>query len=713
MAKQDLVVKLLLDSGAFGNDLRMAEKKAQDFKNNLQGAGKSAGEFSKAIGLSTGALGKLGGILGGAGVVIGGIEAFKSVMESTHTTAKEFQSTISGFQGVLNTFQSSIARFDFSAFSGGISSIIDQFKAFKSAKDSAMEVSKSNVAYNILSKGYNADINRFEVYYNQAQTKEDKIKARDEAQQVLDLWNKRLTNYRKQVNIAIQQELLAGTALSDAEFKRFQKDVTPEFVDEQINLWSEKQLDQNQRISEKKQYEKFNKELTRLNNEINSYSKGGSVSAPQTYFDNLKKRDELVKDNLGLIIRNKLFEIPQDVINSIQSQIVELDNFQNEVSSASNKVEGWNKSIAEDEKKTEPLEGSISKLQEKIKEQQKVVNEQTIAGTKEWEDAVAVLYQYQKELENIQEQYKKLDPNYISDVKLDAEAGSLECLQEQIKIQKNIVDKTQAGTKEWEDAVAVLYKYEAELKAIQKLMDDNDPNKKEPSLTYTGTIANLQELIAIKSTERDNLEVGSKAWMDATEVLKSYNVELKCLLDYQAELEGSNVVDRFENLNVALSSTNSLLNGVSGLLNTIDSESAKMASNVIGVFSSITDGIMNFIQVQQAAAAATGVSSAAAMPFPYNLAAIASVMGTVLSVFANIKSMVSGKFAEGGIVGGTSFTGDKLFAMVNSGEMILNKRQQNNLANMLGNGGQVEFVISGDSLVGVLNNKHNKRNLTR
>jgi hypothetical protein len=45
--------------------------------------------------------------------------------------------------------------------------------------------------------------------------------------------------------------------------------------------------------------------------------------------------------------------------------------------------------------------------------------------------------------------------------------------------------------------------------------------------------------------------------------------------------------------------------------------------------------------------------------------------------------------------------------------MILNKRQQNNLANMLGGGGQVEFVISGDNLVGVLNNRNNKRNLTR
>jgi hypothetical protein len=109
------------------------------------------------------------------------------------------------------------------------------------------------------------------------------------------------------------------------------------------------------------------------------------------------------------------------------------------------------------------------------------------------------------------------------------------------------------------------------------------------------------------------------------------------------------------------------------------------------------------------------LGQAAALPFPANIAAIATVMGTLISVISQITqiSKSAGKFAEGGIVGGTSYSGDKLFAMVNSGEMILNKRQQGNLANMIGGGSQVEFHISGDSLVGVLNNKRNKTNLTR
>lgn len=44
------------------------------------------------------------------------------------------------------------------------------------------------------------------------------------------------------------------------------------------------------------------------------------------------------------------------------------------------------------------------------------------------------------------------------------------------------------------------------------------------------------------------------------------------------------------------------------------------------------------------------------------------------------------KYATGGIVPGTSFTGDKVPALLNSGEMILNGSQQSNLFHMLNSG---------------------------
>ncbi len=80
-------------------------------------------------------------------------------------------------------------------------------------------------------------------------------------------------------------------------------------------------------------------------------------------------------------------------------------------------------------------------------------------------------------------------------------------------------------------------------------------------------------------------------------------------------------------------------------------------------------------------AVAGAVAAGAAIPFPYNLIAIAAGVAAVIAALASV-----GSFATGGIVGGNSPTGDKLFARVNSGEMILNKRQQQRLLCIL-NGG--------------------------
>lgn len=91
-----------------------------------------------------------------------------------------------------------------------------------------------------------------------------------------------------------------------------------------------------------------------------------------------------------------------------------------------------------------------------------------------------------------------------------------------------------------------------------------------------------------------------------------------------------------------------------------------------------------------AKAISAGMASAAAVPFPANIPAIISVVaqigaivGTVASTISQAKRIIgsadAGKFAGGGVVGGTSYEGDKLTAHVNSGELILNREQQGQL----------------------------------
>ncbi len=90
------------------------------------------------------------------------------------------------------------------------------------------------------------------------------------------------------------------------------------------------------------------------------------------------------------------------------------------------------------------------------------------------------------------------------------------------------------------------------------------------------------------------------------------------------------------------------------------------------------------------------------------LAVSAVALAGILGIVASAKSAFAGSFAEGGIVGGSSYTGDRLWARVNSGEMILNQQQQ---ASLLNQGGQVRFVIEGSQLKGVLENYETIQNL--
>lgn len=114
------------------------------------------------------------------------------------------------------------------------------------------------------------------------------------------------------------------------------------------------------------------------------------------------------------------------------------------------------------------------------------------------------------------------------------------------------------------------------------------------------------------------------------------------------------------------------------------------------------------IAAKSGEAIAGATASGAKIPFPYNLIAIAAGVAAVIGALASI-----GKYANGGIVGGNNYSGDKQLARVNSGEMVLNRAQQGTLWNILngkgGLGGNVQFKIRGTDLIGVMNNEMSRR----
>ena len=121
--------------------------------------------------------------------------------------------------------------------------------------------------------------------------------------------------------------------------------------------------------------------------------------------------------------------------------------------------------------------------------------------------------------------------------------------------------------------------------------------------------------------------------------------------------------------------------------------------------------ILKLIGAKQGEAIASGTASASALPFPANIGAIASIVATIMSTFAQIGSIV-GAFADGGIVGG-SLHGDKVLARLNGGEMVLNKTQQSKLFHSIESGrfgsdntapSTITWKIKGSDLYGTLHN---------
>ena len=150
------------------------------------------------------------------------------------------------------------------------------------------------------------------------------------------------------------------------------------------------------------------------------------------------------------------------------------------------------------------------------------------------------------------------------------------------------------------------------------------------------------------------------------------------------------------------------LGGVADMLGIITGATDDSASAWLNYASKVINAIGSMLPALQALGIGNATSQSAAAG-PFGWVQIPVAVAAVASAF-----MSAPKFANGGIVPGTSYSGDKVMSYLNSGEMVLNAGQQARLFAMLNGassagGGAVEFEIRGDKLVGVLNNYNRRR----
>lgn len=138
-------------------------------------------------------------------------------------------------------------------------------------------------------------------------------------------------------------------------------------------------------------------------------------------------------------------------------------------------------------------------------------------------------------------------------------------------------------------------------------------------------------------------------------------------------------------------------------------ESANTATKIANNTAEETSNL-GVIATESGASIAKATSSGAGLPFPANIAAIAAGIAAVVAALSMISS-----FADGGILGGPTTSGDRTLFYGNKGEMILNNRQQAHLFGLLSGGPrgvasqpsgnqEIELRVRGKNLVGVLKN---------
>lgn len=270
-----------------------------------------------------------------------------------------------------------------------------------------------------------------------------------------------------------------------------------------------------------------------------------------------------------------------------------------------------------------------------------------------------------------------------------------------------------------EAKIAAFKAQNAELEKMRILQDDNDASRQnmlaqleyandlyrqgdeyfKRSLEKQNKIANLNkgaggnaagkkgiQMPVVVSQVGYDTELGKKVleWMNGKEVP---------VIKAEIEIEGEDIDEEdlsgkcgehlkdIENMNSALSSTGEIFGSLGGVMASFGDDMGAWMMQSLG-------NVANMIVQLQSLATANGVASASKLPFPANIAGIATVVATIASIFSSLP-----KFADGGIVGGSSYFGDKLLARVNSGEAVLTQSQQARALSLM-NGSNVR--VSGD-----------------
>lgn len=348
-------------------------------------------------------------------------------------------------------------------------------------------------------------------------------------------------------------------------------------------------------------------------------------------------------------------------------------------------------------------EGSLTALSNKVNEIQTQLNN-TDPHSDRFQELVQKLIEAKEELVEIQNIFDEIGKEAEKPFTLvPPETGNtIKSLTDEVNRIKSALEETEPGTAAWDYLATALTNWEKALDDIS-LKYDMIGGKVDEIANMSGMISNLSSINSSVSSIGSSVETLNEGWDESKSAIENITSQIGAVF---------NIIQSVVSIIQIVQTICEAINTLETINAAIQTEKAAATASEIGPQTTLVA-----LKEQEAVAnvvSGGGQVAESASKIPYvgwaiGLAAVAAF----IALIATAKSSAS--FAKGGIVPGTSFSGDNVSAQLNSGEMVLTQTQQKNLFNLLdggagasGSGGKVEFVIKGQELKGVLNNYDKK-----
>lgn len=638
----DIITRLVMKSDAFDANLKRAKGSVNSFQSDISSMAKTAG---------AGVL-KFAGTLG---IAVGAGEALMKTIKSSQTTGDAFTKRMDEAKAGVDSFFASVAMGNMGDFLSNLQNVIDKAGELSDALDNlGTKTLFSNSTIDDLNTEYQLEINRAKA---RNLSDEERNKHLEKAKALLIEMT------------GVQRSL--GKENTDTSYVTLQADLAKQGFDRNVSreVW-DYLMDSRNRPDIDKKANRYNNTVKGYEDQLaHTYNPKTGTWLTQTEANEIKRELSEYKssksggfDRLASVFVQLADDEKSAIANAMKMRAtanalsVSISQKELEIANTDARINGTHNK--KKDKKDTPLEGTLAWYDAEISHLNKKLSEETTMQARAAVQAEINELERQKIHLKIvvdQEAFKikhgemkgsKVDDigyseqyNMFSEMLSEREYALSKATDERSKASiQSQIDKLQETIKELNKA-----RYELEHTPIGDVygaLRGNAGSKKQGSFDLRKEIGNMK-LPKFKSP------------------IKKKDIDLN------------------EEYAKSLGLIGSVMGNLSGVTNDSASAYLQWGANVLSSISMAIPLIAKLTTAKTAEAAAEAASSAAKVPFVGWMAAA----GAALSVVATMASIP--KFANGGIVPGISFSGDRVPAMVNSGEMILNGSQQANLFKIL------------------------------